>query len=57
MCGPLRKGGYIHDIDEAYMYDSKSEAVAHIFEELDKDICRTCEARIFLECKTVEGPK
>jgi SulP family sulfate permease len=39
------------------MYDSKSEAVASIFEELDKDICRTCEARIFRECQTVEGPK
>jgi SulP family sulfate permease len=57
VCGPLRRGGYIQEIGEEYMYDSKSEAVASIFEELDKNICRTCEARIFRECQTVEGPK
>ena len=57
VCGPLRRGGYIQEIGEEFMFDSKSEAVAAIFEELDKDICKTCDKRIFRECQTIEGPK
>jgi SulP family sulfate permease len=52
--GLLRRGGYLNDIgDESHFYGSKGEAIAGIFERLDKNICRRCEKRIFNECKTV----
>ncbi len=53
VCGPLRKGGYIKEIGDENMFDSKTEALTEIFEKLDKDICARCDERIFKECETV----
>lgn len=50
------KGGYIKDIGEENMFRSKGKALATIFAKLDYNICKTCTKRVFLECKTVEGP-
>ena len=56
----LRDGGYLDIIGEDNIFDSKDEAISGIFDRLDRDICRTCEKRIFTECQSlppVEKPK
>jgi SulP family sulfate permease len=46
----INRGGYINELNPANIFDSKEEAITSIFSRLDKDICATCENRIFLEC-------
>ncbi|MCP4471736.1 MAG: SulP family inorganic anion transporter [Gammaproteobacteria bacterium] len=50
----FNRGGYKDEIGEANIFDAKEEAIPAIFERLDKDICATCENRIFLECRKIE---
>ncbi len=50
----FNRGGYRDEIGEANIFDAKDDAIPAIFERLDKDICATCENRIFLECRKVE---
>ena len=50
VCGPLRRGHYIEEIGDENMFSSKTEAIAEIFQTLDKDICARCDKRIFKEC-------
>ena len=50
----FNRGGYKDEIGEANIFDAKDDAIPAIFERLDKDICATCENRIFLECRKVE---
>jgi len=50
----FNRGGYRDEIGEANIFDGKEEAIPAIFERLDKDICATCEHRIFFECRKVE---
>ncbi len=52
----LISGGFKKNIGEELFYRSKKEAVVSIYKNLDKEICKTCTARIFLECE-VEGTK
>jgi SulP family sulfate permease len=49
----FNRGGYRDEIGEANIFDAKEEAIPAIFERLDKDICATCQHRIFLECKSI----
>jgi len=49
----LRRGGYVDEIGPDHFYDHKGEAIAAVFERLDKNICARCTRRIFNECKTV----
>jgi len=49
----LESGGFMEILDRDTIFDSKSEAIAEIFEHLDKDICRTCKKRVFLECDSI----
>ena len=35
------------------IYASQAKAVSQIFENLERDICERCTARIFRECKRV----
>ncbi len=53
LCEFLRKSKVIEVMGEEHVFDSKSEAVQKIFLELDRDICRSCERRIFQECQSV----
>ena len=46
----LKNGGYLDFIGEDHIFDSKEDAISSIFERLDRDICSTCENRIFREC-------
>lgn len=50
-----RKTGFIDRLGEANIFDSKTAAIAAIFETLDPAICATCTARIFKECATAPG--
>jgi len=49
----LEDGGFMDVINQDTVFDSKSEAIEGIFNTLDKNICRTCEKRVFLECDSV----
>ena len=40
-------------IDPNHVFQGKSAALHGIFQKLDKSVCSTCQARIFLECATV----
>jgi len=44
-CGCLDAANYRN------IFQSKEAAIHGIYQKLDKDICATCERRIFLECK------
>ncbi len=44
----INRGGYIDDLNPANIFDSKEEAITDIFSRLDRNICATCENRIFL---------
>ncbi|MCP5150863.1 MAG: SulP family inorganic anion transporter [Ectothiorhodospiraceae bacterium] len=49
----LRRGGYLGDVSEENIFETKGEAIAGIFERLDRGICVQCDRRIFLECQSV----
>ncbi|TCK17883.1 SulP family sulfate permease [Thiogranum longum] len=50
--------GCLDEIGPNNVFQSKSAAITGIFQKLDKDICRTCDKRIFRECASVEpAPK
>ena len=48
------RGGYADEIGERNIFDGKLDALSSIFGRLDKQICATCEHRIFLECQTID---
>jgi len=47
----LAESGALKTIGGGNTFDSKTEAIAEIFPRLDPEVCRTCTARIFRECK------
>ena len=50
----FNRGGYRDEIGEANIFETKEGAISAIFDRLDKDICATCEHRIFEECKSIQ---
>jgi SulP family sulfate permease len=50
----FKRGGYAEEIGEANIFEGKLDAISSIFGRLDKNICATCENRIFLECQTID---
>ncbi len=53
----MNRGGYLDEIGQDNIFDSKSEAIVGIFDRLDRNICATCENRIFNECASLEPIK
>ncbi len=53
VCEPLKKAGYVEQVGPENMFSSKTQAISTIFEKLDKDICRSCDKRVFRECHSV----
>ncbi len=53
----LQRGTYWKEIGEDHFFESKQKAIGQIFQLLDRQICNSCTARIFLECpSTYTGP-
>ena len=50
----LERGGYRKTIGEDAFFETKEEAISEIYSKLNKDICASCEQRIFLECNKGE---
>jgi SulP family sulfate permease len=53
---PLVRGGYMEAIGLEAFFVAKSDALASIFNRLDRNICATCTRRIFRECQTLPPP-
>jgi len=51
------KGGYLEEIGQDNIFDSKSDAIVGIFDRLDRNICANCKNRIFFECTSIEPMK
>lgn len=49
----LKKPRYMRVLGEENFFSSPGDAIAAIFEKLDRDRCERCTARIFRECKGV----
>jgi SulP family sulfate permease len=47
----LERGGYLDRLGRDNVFATKSAAVEAIYSRLDSAICRTCRARIFVECQ------
>ena len=50
-----RKTGFTDVLGPEHQFSDKFTAIATIFTQLDPEICRQCNARIFRECKTAPG--
>ncbi len=46
----LKKGGYWDQIGDENIFDYKEIAISNIYSRLRKNICDSCEVRIFKEC-------
>jgi SulP family sulfate permease len=45
------KSCFIKQIGNEHFFDSKSQAIHHIYNHLNKSICSGCDAKIFSECQ------
>jgi SulP family sulfate permease len=50
-----RKTGFTDLLGPEHQFPDKFSAISSIFNKLDPEICRHCQARIFWECKTAPG--
>ncbi len=50
----LQKGNYWEDIGADHFFFSKADAIEKIYGALDRQICQSCEFRIFNECTQLE---
>ena len=53
----LHDYGVLKKIGGMNLFDSMGEAIAAIFLRLDRGVCKTCQAKIFFECKGLPIPK
>jgi SulP family sulfate permease len=52
----LQRCGCQDEVGIENVFTSKQEAIAAIFERLDRNICLRCDKRIFLECASLPAP-
>ncbi|MFA7386676.1 MAG: SulP family inorganic anion transporter, partial [Thiohalobacteraceae bacterium] len=50
----LARGGFLDELGEDHIFASKYDALAAIFERLDRPACSHCTARVFLECHVLQ---
>lgn len=50
----LNRGGYMDILDQGTIFDTKEDAILEVFKRLDRNICKTCDKRVFLECRAIE---
>jgi len=48
----LARGGFLDSIGRDCVFEAKDDAIRAIYARLDSARCRSCEARIFIECVT-----
>jgi len=53
VCDLFTRCEYLADIGHENIFIAKKEAIAATFQLLDKEVCGRCQARIFLECRSV----
>jgi len=46
----LERGGFLDAIGRDCVFEAKDDAIRAIYARLDSTLCRSCEARIFIEC-------
>ncbi|MDR9437608.1 MAG: SulP family inorganic anion transporter [Thiohalophilus sp.] len=46
----LERGGYADEIGHENCFQSKTDALRYIFSKLDKQVCESCQLRVFREC-------
>ena len=51
--GMLERGGYLDRLGRDKVFTTKHAAIEAIYSRLDSAICRSCPARIFVECRTL----
>jgi sulfate permease, SulP family len=51
----LSDGGYLDEIGQENLFTSKTDAVAALYAKLDRNVCRACPNRVFIECETDAG--
>ncbi|MCB1741194.1 MAG: SulP family inorganic anion transporter [Gammaproteobacteria bacterium] len=49
----LERAEYLQEFGEDHFFVHKGDAIAGVFDRLDKSICKTCTKRIFNECKSI----
>jgi len=49
----LRRGRYLQEIGEDNVFSSKQDALAGIVTRVNHEVCRECNARIFIECQSL----
>lgn len=49
----MRRAGVEQEIGEEHFYLAKGDAIASMFEKVDRSICVRCSARVFNECKAL----
>ena len=49
----MRRAGFVDEIGEDNFFASKGDAIATVFEKMDRNVCARCRRRVFNECKTV----
>lgn len=48
-----QRTGFIDRLGHDHIFHTKEAAIDGIFKQLDREICRTCQVRIFRECATI----
>ncbi|NOX10065.1 MAG: SulP family inorganic anion transporter [Gammaproteobacteria bacterium] len=46
------RSSFIRKMGSNHFFDTKTQAISSIYKHLDPDICSTCQARIFKECRS-----
>ncbi len=46
----LKKGGYLNEIGEENIFETKHKAIQEIYQRLDRSICDSCSVKIYKEC-------
>ncbi len=47
----LSKGDYLEDIGEENLFPTKAHPIDSVYPQLDSEICRTCTAQVFPQCR------
>jgi len=47
----LSRSGFIAEIGNTHFFDHKADAISGIYKRIDKEACKGCAARVFLECQ------